>query len=152
MNLLQIISVMFALHFALAGCSGHLPQKVDVLISGGLVYTGDANNVGFEADVGIADDRIVFIGDARHDNTKAKRTIDATGMIVAPGFIDPHTHTLNDLFNQHGKLNENYLTQGVTTVLTGNDGGGPIGIRSTLAAFAQSGVGTNVGLFVGHGT
>ncbi|MCI0665270.1 MAG: amidohydrolase family protein, partial [Acidobacteria bacterium] len=76
---------------------------------------------------------------------------DATGLIIAPGFIDPHTHALEDLSKSESKSNMNFLFQGVTTVLTGNDGSGPFPLAETLNRWQQQGIGTNAALFVGHG-
>ncbi|HXG94227.1 MAG TPA: D-aminoacylase [Blastocatellia bacterium] len=125
--------------------------KLDLLIKGGSVIDGSGSNA-FRADVGIRGDRIVFIGDAAKSGMSATRTIDATGLIVAPGFIDPHTHTFEDLSNPKRKSNENYLMQGVTTVITGNDGGGPVHVREVLDRWQQQGIGTNAALLVGQGT
>ncbi len=127
-------------------------RTVDVLISGGLVYSGAEGDRGELQDVGITADRIVFVGDADAEDVNAQVTVNAENLIVAPGFIDPHTHSLSDLLSEAERLNANYLTQGVTTVLAGNDGDGPVEIASTLNQLENNGVGTNVGLFVGHNT
>jgi N-acyl-D-aspartate/D-glutamate deacylase len=82
----------------------------------------------------------------------AARTIDATGLVVAPGFIDPHTHTLGDLYDQNRKSNQAYLMQGVTTVVTGNDGGSVLNIGEILKKWDEQGIGTNAVLLAGHGT
>src|SRR5581483_3433071 len=82
----------------------------------------------------------------------AKRTIDAKGLIVAPGFIDPHTHADEDLSNAQRKSNVNYLMQGVTTDVIGNDGRSPLPISKRLDQLQTQGVGTNVVMLVGHGS
>ncbi len=125
--------------------------KLDLLIKGGLVIDGSMR-APIKTDIGIRGDRIVFIGKSVGKNVIAARTLDAAGMIVAPGFIDPHTHALEDLSNPKRNANENYLMQGVTTVITGNDGGGPFLIAKTLENWARQGIGVNAGLLVGHGT
>ena len=66
-------------------------SKLDILIRGGSVIDG-AGTDAVKADVGISGDRIVFIGDAAKESLQTGRVIDATGLTVAPGFIDPHTH------------------------------------------------------------
>lgn len=149
-KLLFMIVALLAL--ACAPQDGPAKRTVDTLFIGGLVYSGAEGDRGEILDVGIAADRVVFVGDAEAEGVIAQETVNAENLIVAPGFIDPHTHTLNDLLSEEGRLNVNYLTQGVTTVLTGNDGDGPIEIATTLNAFESKGVGTNVGLFVGHNT
>lgn len=128
-------------------------QIGDILIKGGRVVdgTGAPERV---ADVLIRGDRIVFVGDARATRVTAKRTLQAAGLVVAPGFIDPHTHTFEDLSNSVASRRHNaaYLAQGVTTVLTGNDGGGPTDVGGRLAQWTRTGIGTNAALFVGFGS
>lgn len=104
------------------------------------------------ADVGVRGDRIAFVGDARRAGVRAARTIDATGLVVAPGFIDPHTHTAGDLSDLERRANVDYLMQGVTTVVTGNDGSSPLDIAKTLDRWQRQGIGTNAALFVGEGS
>jgi N-acyl-D-amino-acid deacylase len=125
--------------------------KLDLLIKGGRVFDGSGSESKTN-DVGIRGDRIAFIGDAAKSGISAARTIDASGLIVAPGFIDPHTHTFEDLSDPKRKTNECYLMQGVTTVITGNDGGGPVHITEALERWEKQGIGTNAGLLVGEGT
>jgi len=124
-------------------------QQLDLLIRNGSVLDGSGSPA-IHADIGIAGDRIVLI--EPHIARAAKRTIDATGLVVTPGFIDPHTHTAADLSDPKRAHNEPYLTQGVTTVVTGNDGDSPIDIAATLAKWKQQGIGTNAALFIGQGT
>lgn len=124
---------------------------VDLLISGGKVVDGSGGEP-FVADVGVRGDRIVFVGDAARAGVTAARTINAKGFVVAPGFIDPHTHTLEDLSSPARRANEDYLMQGVTTVFTGNDGAGPVRVAETLETWRRGGIGTNAALLVGHGT
>lgn len=150
--LLLLLSLLFACP-AVARAQGPRRARVavDLLIGGGKVVDGSGREPR-RADVGLRGDRIVFVGDAARAGVRAARTIRAEGLVVAPGFIDPHTHTLEDLSNPARKANVNYLTQGVTTVFTGNDGGGPFRVAETLAAWRRSGIGTNAALLVGHGT
>ena len=136
----------------LAACQPTEPVLYDFRIAGGIVYDGTTDQ-GVVTDVFIDDDKIVFIGDGARENVSALTVIDAEGMVVAPGFIDPHTHTLSDvMFSDDGKRLGGYLTQGVTTVVTGNDGGGPVDIDGTLRAADERGTGTNFALFTGHGS
>ena len=128
------------------------PAYYDLQISGGLVFDGVATQ-GVEADIFVQEGQIAWVGLA-DDGTHIGRTvIDATGLIVAPGFIDPHTHTTSDvLFSDEKKRLDGYLTQGVTTVVSGNDGQGPSDIAGALRAADARGVGPNFGLFTGHGS
>jgi N-acyl-D-amino-acid deacylase len=129
-------------------------SRVDLLIQGGNVVDG-SGAAPYRADIGILGDRIVFIGDAKQSALQAARTIQAAGMVVAPGFIDPHTHTIADLSSPRRKSNENYLRQGVTTVITGNDGRHTSGqqkltIAQLLDKWERQGIGTNAALLAGH--
>ncbi|HEY6220537.1 MAG TPA: amidohydrolase family protein, partial [Gemmatimonadaceae bacterium] len=128
---------LFSLALLPAALAGQ--QQVDVLVKGGSVVDGTGSPAR-NADVGIKGDRITFMGDAARSGITAGRTIDATGLIVAPGFIDPHTHTGGDLSNPKRKSNLPYLMQGVTTVITNNDGGGPLDIGAQLGGWSRSGI------------
>jgi N-acyl-D-aspartate/D-glutamate deacylase len=134
--------------FALSATSAWA-QQLDLIIRGGTLVDG-SGSPGRRADIGIKDDRIVFVGSAGKQT--AKRNIDATGLIVTPGFIDPHTHTAADLADPKRSRNDAYLTQGVTTVATGNDGSSPKDIGAELAKWNRQGIGTNAVLFIGQGT
>jgi N-acyl-D-aspartate/D-glutamate deacylase len=124
-------------------------QTLDLIIRGGSLIDGSGSPA-TKADIGIQGDRIVFVGTGA--GRKAKREIDATGLVVTPGFVDPHTHTASDLSDPKRSRNDAYLMQGVTTVATGNDGDSPTAIGATLAKWGQQGIGTNVALFIGQGT
>jgi N-acyl-D-aspartate/D-glutamate deacylase len=127
--------------------------SVDVVVRGGLVVDG-TGAPGRVTDVGIRGDRIVFIGAAATKRVLAKQSIDARGLVVVPGFIDPHAHVMGDLAspNHDRRVNAAYLMQGVTTTITGNDGGGPVDVGTTLAAWDKAGIGTNAAAFVGFGS
>lgn len=128
------------------------PQQVDLLLRGGTVYDG-SGAPGRRLDVGVRGDRIVFVGDAAAADVTATREIDARGLAVAPGFIDPHAHAQGDLTaaDRRRRENLNYLLQGVTTVVVGNDGHGTFDAAGERARMEASGVGTNAALLVGFG-
>ncbi len=136
---------------ALSAAAHAQVATVDVLIRGGTVVdgTGEAARI---TDVGIRGERIVFIGNARRAALRATRVINARGLIVAPGFIDPHTHTQGDLSDTARSANLAYLFQGVTTVMTNNDGGGPVDVAKVLDTWDRQGIGTNAGLYVPEGS
>ena len=158
LSLILLASVLLSSEFIGQTAEPHFFQnsatkdelKLDLLIKDGTVNDGSGRGA-FKADVGIRGDRIVFIGKAEKLKVSAARTLDATGMIVAPGFIDPHTHAMEDLSNPKLSSNENFLMQGVTTVITGNDGDGPFRVAETLGKWEQQGIGVNAALLVGHG-
>jgi N-acyl-D-amino-acid deacylase len=124
-------------------------QDLDVILRNGTVIDGSGSPQ-VHAAVGISGDRIVFVGAGA--GRKAKRIIDASGLVITPGFIDPHTHTAGDLTDSKRNQNAPYLMQGVTTVATGNDGESPENIGETLARWTNQGIGTNAVLFIGQGT
>ena len=126
------------------------PQEVDLLISGGTVYDGGLT-AGVKADVGITGDKVVFVGPSA--GVKAKRTIDASGLIVTPGFIDGHVHTNGDIFSKfaNDRLVASNLYQGVTTNILGVDGGGSPDVRDQFVAASNTPPGVNFATFVGFG-
>ena len=126
-------------------------QQVDTLIQGGTLIDG-SGTPGKTTDIAIRADRIVFIGDSQTANLRPTRTIDAKGLTVGPGFIDPHAHVFEDLSDTRRKTNENYLRQGVTTVVAGNDGAGPFNVKTAIYKWRTSGIGTNAILLVGYGS
>ncbi|MBK6308554.1 MAG: D-aminoacylase [Gemmatimonadetes bacterium] len=119
----------------------------DVIITGGRVVDG-SGAPWFTADVGIVGGRIVRVGALA--GAAATRRVDATGLVVAPGFIDPHAHARERLFDL--PTAEGYLLQGITTVVDGNDGSSPLPVAPYLARAAAAHFAPNVALFVGHGT
>ena len=141
-------SLALALSVAVFVLPSHA-QELDLIVRGGSLIDGSGAPA-VRADIGIKADRIVFVGASKGHT--AKRTIDANGLIVTPGFIDPHTHTADDLSSPARSRNDAYLMQGVTTVVTGNDGSSPKNIGDTLATWTRQGIGTNAALFIGQGT
>ena len=88
---------------------------IDIAIRGGLVIDGTGAQR-YQADVGILNDQIVEIGRV----STANREIDATGLIVSPGFVDPHSHS--DFTMHANPLAQSTVRQGVTTEIVGNCG------------------------------
>jgi N-acyl-D-aspartate/D-glutamate deacylase len=134
----------------LGSCATIAPSQADLLIAGGTIYPGDG--APFTGDVAVRGDRIVAVGP--HLSMHAARTIDARGLIVTPGFIDPHTHMgewLTDA-DPRRRLIEPFLLQGVTSAVVGNDGGGPIEIAALLDGAATRPTGINFAAFTGFGT
>lgn len=125
------------------------PVPCDVLIRGATVHPGDGT-APVVGDVAVRGDRIVAVG--RFEATP-KRAIDAAGLVVAPGFIDLHTHCDTGspaITETRGRANSCYTRQGVTTVVTGNCGAGPWDVRAFLAKVDDGGAGTNVAHLVPH--
>ncbi len=126
------------------GCAG---ESFDVVLSGGDVFDGGGGDP-VTADIGIRGDRIAAVGDL--SGADAAILVDVTGLAVAPGFVDVHSHAVRGAFRH--PLAENYLHQGVTTALGGPDGGSPLPIGAWLDEFEAAGSAINMGLMVGHGT
>ncbi|MBT2153240.1 amidohydrolase family protein [Pseudoalteromonas tetraodonis] len=134
----------------LTGCSKK-QLEADYLIINGQVYTAEQPHA--EAlDIAVCGSKICGVFLQGESNVIAKQTIDATDMIVSPGFIDPHTHSLEELLSGDKNNNLNYLSQGVTTVVNGNDGDGPADIAGTVSKLQKNKIGTNVALLIGHGS
>ena len=123
-------------------------ERYDVLISGGTVADGTGAER-FRADVAIKDGRIVRVSRQPLPARSATRVIDATGRVVAPGFIDMHAH-LDPLLRLPGA--ESMVRQGVTTALGGPDGGGPLPLGRYLDSAQALGLGMNVAMLIGHNT
>ena len=115
---------------AALGAAAAQEPAADIVIRGGTIYPGNA--VPFRGDVAIRADRIVYVGPKAPGG--AKKVIDATGLIVAPGFIDPHTHADEALASSDpaARLVLPFLMQGVTTAFIGVDGHGDLNIAHTL--------------------
>ena len=122
-------------------------QEYDLIIRGGKVVDG-SGNPWYRADIAIKNDRIAEIGQL--SNHEAKRVIDAHGLVVAPGFIDPHTHALRGIFEVPNA--ESALLQGVTTLTEGNDGSSPYPIDRHYADIDNLRISPNWAVFVGQGT
>jgi N-acyl-D-amino-acid deacylase len=93
-------------------------------------------------DVHVKGDRIAAVG--KVGKVEGATEVDATGLVLCPGFIDLHTHCDSGLPLKSGRFNKNYVTQGCTTVVTGNCGSGPVDAAKYFKALEDPGVGTNV--------
>ena len=132
---------------ALASVRGQLAQ-FDLLVRGGRIVDG-TGNPSFDADLGIRDGRIVALG---RITGPASRTIDATGLVVAPGFIDIHNHSDTTLLDDPD--GQSMLRQGVTSMIFGEGGSAAPSRRwPRLAAYfdelRRRGLSANVGSYVG---
>jgi N-acyl-D-aspartate/D-glutamate deacylase len=117
------------------------PVEADVVIRGATIVDG-GGAAGTPGDVALRGERIVAVG--RFEVAGKPRRIDGKGLIVAPGFIDLHTHSDDGLTRPATRANRNYLMQGVTTVVTGNCGSGPVDVAVYFKKMEEGGVGTNV--------
>lgn len=133
----------------LASCAGPLAptQPLDLVLRGGTVVDGTGSSP-YEADIGIRGDRIAAIGDL--GNRPALRTIAVNGLVVAPGFVDVHTHI--DAAIHRRRDASNFVRMGVTTVLSGNCGSSEIDVAAHLAEVAAKPPALNYGTLLGAGS
>jgi N-acyl-D-amino-acid deacylase len=123
-------------------------ETYDILIANGTVIDG-SGAPGFRADVAISGDRVAVVSRTPISRDRARRVIDATNRVVAPGFIDLHAHL--DPLPQLPSA-ESAVRQGVTTALGGPDGTSPWPLAEYLAQREQQRIGINVAFLVGHNT
>jgi N-acyl-D-amino-acid deacylase len=117
----------------------------DILIRNARVIDG-SGNPWYRADIAVKDGRIAALG--RLAEKSAVKTIDAANRVVAPGFIDVHTHSESGIVQLPQA--ENFLRDGVTTVVTGNCGGSELELKQFFATLEKLRVGINVATLVGH--
>ncbi|MEX2153927.1 MAG: D-aminoacylase [Gemmatimonadaceae bacterium] len=123
-------------------------SEFDVLIRNGTVIDG-TSAARFRADVALKGDRIALVSRVPIPASRAAKTIDATGKIVAPGFIDMHAH-IDPLLQLLGAVSA--VRQGVTFALGGPDGGSPLPLGPYMDTLSARGIGINVGYLIGHNT
>jgi N-acyl-D-amino-acid deacylase len=121
-----------------------LAPDYDFLIRNGTIVDG-SGAPGVRADVAVKGGKIAKVGDL--SKATAKRVIDASGLVVAPGFIDVHTHA--DELAEIPRA-ENYLRMGVTTIVAGNCGSSALDIGKALSAIRQAGPSINYATLIGH--
>jgi N-acyl-D-amino-acid deacylase len=119
-------------------------RPFDLVITNARVVDG-SGNPWFRADVGIKGGRIARVG--RVAASEGQRAIDARGRILAPGFIDVHTHVEN-LYELPEA--ENFVRMGVTTLVTGNCGGSAVDVGKFLGRVAEQPTAVNIATLVGH--
>jgi N-acyl-D-aspartate/D-glutamate deacylase len=145
----RIATILAALGALLAAAPLPAQATYDIIIRNGRVLDG-TGNPWYRADVGVRGDRIAAVGDLA--GARAARVIDATGLYVAPGFIDVHTHAGDGLATAALAPGRPLLAQGITTVLVNPDGGGATDMARQRAAIRANGVGVNVAQMVPHGS
>jgi N-acyl-D-amino-acid deacylase len=123
--------------------------EFDLVITGAEIIDG-SGGPSFSSDVGIRERRIACIGNLH--GAKARSVIDATGLALAPGFIDVHTHIERNVPQTGSFLAPNFVRQGVTTVITGNCGRSFLEIGKFFRRIEANGSQLNVASLIGHNT
>jgi len=128
-------------------------RTFDLVLEGGSVWKGWGSHP-VAADIGIRADRIVAIGDLAGNLAEQRVAVD--GLAVVPGFIDIHSHAVRGSRGNSGLFKhpdaENYIRQGVTTVIGGPDGGSELSIGKLLDDLEKTPASINFGTFIGHNT
>ncbi len=119
-------------------------QTDSIVIKNATIIDGSGRTA-FRGDVRLKGDKIVKIGSIKAKTGEV--TIDANGKILAPGFIDIHNHSESGLLREGAAANQ--ISQGITTVLVGPDGGSPFPLGEYFAKL-QGKIAPNVGAFIGH--
>jgi N-acyl-D-amino-acid deacylase len=147
-RLFRVVRDVLVVTILLASSRLSLAVEADILVRDARVVDG-TGSPWFVSDVAITNGRISAMG--RNLDVDAKRTIDAGGRVLAPGFIDVHTHVESGT-SREGLIDlpraDNFLLDGVTTVVTGNCGGSEIDVAGYANSLA--GLGINVATLIGH--
>lgn len=120
-------------------------QQADYIVRNGKLIDGTGNQWQIK-DVAIINNKIAAIGNL--SNWKGKKEIDATGLIIAPGFIDVHAHIEGG--ESKNPLATNFIYDGVTSVITGNCGGSADDMKTYFDFIDSLGVSINVAALMGH--
>ncbi|MCI0638533.1 MAG: D-aminoacylase [Gemmataceae bacterium] len=121
--------------------AGQAPVQADVVLKNATLVDG-TGKPSTQGDLAIRGDKIVAIG--KFEVEGKPRVLNCSGLVIAPGFIDLHTHSDSPLTQKATAPNLNYLTQGMTTAVTGNCGSGPIDVAGYFQKMEKQGIGSNV--------
>ncbi len=139
-NILLAMALIFSYSTGFAQ-PAEAPIDVDILLRNGTLHLGDGKppQVG---DVAITGERIVAVG--KFKTGTVRQEIDCRGQVVCPGFIDLHNHSDRQVLRKETRAVVNFVTQGCTTIVTGNCGSGPVDAGAYYDEIDESGVGVNV--------
>jgi N-acyl-D-aspartate/D-glutamate deacylase len=121
----------------------------DIVLKSGTIVDGTGGEA-YEGSVAVRDGMILAVG-TRIDVGTARQTIDCSGLVICPGFIDLHNHSDNTILSPEARDARCYLTQGCTTLITGNCGGGQRDTGKFYDELAATGIGINIAHLVPHG-
>ncbi len=137
-----------AILLAAFGCSAVAQAPpYDLVLRNGRIVDG-SGSPWYRGDVAIRGDTIARVAPSIADS--AARIIDAAGQVIAPGFVDIHSHAREGIFEAPAA--ENYIRQGVTTIIEGPDGSSPLPIAEFLAKLDALPKTVNIGTMVGQGS
>jgi N-acyl-D-amino-acid deacylase len=132
----------------LCSCAvGAQPPTYDLVLRNGRIVDG-TGSPWYRADIAITGDRIARIAPVITD--ASARVVDVSGLVVAPGFIDIHTHARRGIFEI--PTADNYVRQGVTTLVEGPDGGSDVPLQPFLERVATARITPNFATFIGQGS
>ncbi len=120
-------------------------QQADILIKNGRIIDG-TGNPWYYGDIAVSNGKVSYVGKSK--NITAGKVIDAKGMVVAPGFIDVHTHIEGG--EAKTPTADNFIFDGVTSVVTGNCGGSNIDIKKYFHYLDSLKISINVATLIGH--
>lgn len=138
------MAFFFALLVPGAGLAQQTPDSADLIIRNATVVDGSGAER-FAGNVAIGNGRILAVGNL--GDLTAREEFDASGLVVAPGFIDVHTHA--DELAEKPRA-ENFLRMGVTTLVAGNCGSSAVDVGRALAEIETSGASINFATLIGH--
>ncbi len=141
---IRILFLLSALQFISPVIFG---QSFDLVIINGKIIDGSGNSW-YYGDVGVSQGKITFIG--KRESYHSKKMIDAKGLIVAPGFIDVHAHIEGGEFVS--PTADNFIYDGVTSVVTGNCGGSNLDVGNYFERIDSIGLSLNIATLIGHNT
>jgi dihydroorotase/N-acyl-D-amino-acid deacylase len=119
----------------------------DIVISGGRILDG-SGNPWFIGDIGIQGDTIAYVGPS--GKAQGRVILSAKGLVVAPGFLDTHSHARAGIFETPSA--ENKIRDGVTTVIEGPDGSSPLPLKPFFEKLSATPISINFGALVGQGS
>lgn len=145
---LTALSMMTTAAWTRPGRASQAGRRADVLLRNGRLCTGRADSL-VEGGLAWRDGVLTAVGDV--GGWSAAREIDVAGRVIAPGFIDVHSHAAQGLSRAPLHTAHGLLAQGITAVVVNPDGGGPLDIAAQQVAFSRHGVGVHIATLIGHG-
>ena len=152
---IRFLILLFAAAALAAACSNGPPPEAEtgpaVLFRGGRILDG-TGNPWYRGDVLVVGDRIARVGVIPGEEVPAgAREVEAAGLTIMPGFVDPHSHAGPGLATPELRAGEPVIRQGITTVMVNPDGGGEVDLAEQGRRLIEGGIGVNVALMIGHG-